>query len=286
MPNNKPDFSTLYEHVNSKIRDSLASFRENHPPRRFTWDGKTWQYVKLGQGKMTALFLPGAAGAYDIWWQQLTALSNHLQLISISYPPIMGLQGMASGIEALLEHVRVDTFHVIGSSMGGYLAQVVASRNPERIRRAVFGNSFVPHMPVLRTIPLLRLMTSLLPLPALLLIFRWVSQLRLTPAGGGDPLLGAYLKEVSYDGLTKDDMRARFSCITEPFDPLPPDRQRFPILIIESDNDPLVRPQIRRALRELYPHANVINLERSGHFLPLNQGHAYASILHEFLLEE
>jgi pimeloyl-ACP methyl ester carboxylesterase len=169
--------------------------------------------------------------------------------------------------------------------MGGYLAQYLAGQHPERIQRAVFGNSFVPHLPVLRTIPLLRVLIVLLPLPTLLSIFRMVARLRLVPAAGGDPLLAAYLNEYSQRDLTKEDMRARLACVTQPFSPLPPERQNFPILILESDNDPLIRPDIRRALRELYPHAKVLNIESSGHFLPINQGRVYASILREFLLE-
>jgi maspardin len=284
MPTDHADFLAFYANVDADLRQSLLDFRAQHPAKTFVHNGITWHYATLGQGTTTALFLSGAAGAYDTWWQQLNALANELHLISISYPPVHSLEGLATGLEALLQQEGIENCHVVGTSFGGYLAQYLVSRNPDRIYSAVFGNTFVPTVPLLRTAPILRFAIKLLPITTLLSIFRLLARLWLIPAGGDDPLLAAYLFEYSHAGLTKDDFHARLSCSTQAFLPLQPDKLGFPILIIESDNDPIIRPEIRRALRELYPQAQRYTFKRGGHFLSLSQAKTFAEVLREFLV--
>jgi maspardin len=284
MHTDHADFLDFYANVGTDLRQSLLDFRAQHPAKTFMHNGITWHYVTLGQGTTTALFLPGAAGAYDTWWQQLNMLANDLHLISISYPPIHSLEGLATGLEALLQQEEVENYHVVGSSLGGYLAQYLVSKNPDRIYSAVFSNTFAPTTPVFWTVPVLRFAIKLLPMTILLSIFRLLLRVWLVPVGGDDPLLAAYLFEYSHTGLIKDDLRARLSCSTQPFLPPQPDRLGVPILIIESDNDPLIRPEIRRALRELYPQAQRYTFKQSGHFLSLSQAKTFAEVLSQFLI--
>ena len=46
---------------------------------------------------------------------------------------------------AILDREGVDRFHVVGTSLGGYFAQYLVSRHPQRILKAVFGNTFPPN---------------------------------------------------------------------------------------------------------------------------------------------
>ena len=94
---------------------------------------------------------------------------------------------------------------------------------------------------------------------------RWGAE-PLVPTGKNDPLLEAYLLEVSHAGLRKRDYFARLSCVTEAFPPIQIKDQTIPLLIIESENDPLIRPQIRQALCEMYPNARRYTFQRAGHF--------------------
>jgi maspardin len=284
MHNDRQTFLSIYENVAEDQRQSLWDFRTRHPVKTFVHNGVIWRYGELGRGPTTALFLPGAAGAYDTWWQQLELLANEFHLISISYPAVHNLEDLASGLEALLEQEGVENYHVVGSSLGGYLAQYLTSRYPNQILSAVFSNTFGPTIPFFRTALILRFAIMLLPMTTLLSIFHLLSRLWLVPTGGYEPLLAAYLLEYSHTGLTKDDLRARLSCATQSFLPPQSDKLGFPILIIESDNDPLIRPEIRRALRELYPQAQTFTFKQGGHFLPLSQAKIYIKVLHQFLL--
>ena len=53
-------------------------------------------------------------------------------------------------------------------------------------------------------------------------------------------------------------------------------------MIIESDNDPLIEPALREALRETYSQAYVYTFHQAGHFPYLNQAKEYTEVLKNF----
>ena len=71
-PNKSVD--ELYAKVDAETMASLTKFRGAHPVRTLELHGVKWEYLSLGDGPETILFLHGMTGAYDIWWQQMEAL--------------------------------------------------------------------------------------------------------------------------------------------------------------------------------------------------------------------
>ncbi|MFU8773841.1 MAG: alpha/beta fold hydrolase, partial [Anaerolineales bacterium] len=65
----------------------------------------------------------------------------------------------------------------------------------------------------------------------------------------------------------------------------PPDitSLNIPVMIIESDNDPLLDETLRNKLKETYPTARVITLSDVGHFPYLNMASEYTRLLEGFL---
>ncbi len=276
-------FNHCYARVEEATRQSLQDFHARYEPRFSEHDGIAWHYVALGQGVDPVVFLSGAIGTYYIWWQQLLALGASFRTISISYPPEPSLAGLHAGLETILAREGIDRFHIVGSSMGGYLAQYIASKQPDRLLSATFANTFVPTKTFLPAAPLLRLAIHLLPLSWIHSIFRVVSRYRLVPTGGHSALLEAYLMEMSYIGLSKTDALARINVVNQRFEPPLVTDLPFPILIIDSNNDPLIRPSARRAMHDLYPSTHRLTLEASGHFPYLSRPERYTDILFEFL---
>ena len=60
-------FGQLYAKVDAKQTASLQNFRQTYPPKQIEVKGVKWEYVSLGAGKETILFLHGMTGAHDIW---------------------------------------------------------------------------------------------------------------------------------------------------------------------------------------------------------------------------
>ena len=262
---------------------SLAAFRQAHPPARLLVDGVSWEYICTGQGEQALLFLHGMAGAYDIWWQQIEALQNRCQIVSLTYPAIDTLEGLRHGINAVLQAAGVDRFGVVGSSLGGYLAQYLIARQPERIRRAVFANTFPPNSilarrtrgadPLIRQVPQALLMAGM----------RWNTRLSIYPASGRSAVLKAYLDEGTYRSMDRARFLARYRAVVEWFDP--PEISGIPVMIIESANDPLISPALRQLLKRTYPSAGVHTFGAVGHFPYVNEPQAYSAVLEEFLAQ-
>jgi maspardin len=91
----RQDSRQLSEKVPSEERVSLLKFRTEHQPRFVEAQGKKCEYVAFGQGTDTIVFLHGMTGAYDIWWQQMEPLSERYKVVSLTYPPLDTLAGLA-----------------------------------------------------------------------------------------------------------------------------------------------------------------------------------------------
>jgi len=65
-PVSKPSFEKLYADVDQETVDSLVAFRNAYPTRTVFVNDKPWDYLVLGQGENTIVFLHGITGACPI----------------------------------------------------------------------------------------------------------------------------------------------------------------------------------------------------------------------------
>jgi pimeloyl-ACP methyl ester carboxylesterase len=284
-PVRRVPFPQIYAKVPEEVRRSLHAFRTNHKLHRSTVDRKSWNYLSIGNGSETILMLHGMAGAYDIWWQVIEALQDHFKIIAVTYPPVNYLEGLRRGILDILEKEKVSKCHVVGSSLGGYVAQYLVSKNPEMIDSAVFANTFPPNDIIVEKTRKLGKILPFLPEWAVLLYLRQNATTSIYPASGNSEIVLGYMMEQSHGKLTKKQFIARYRCCLDYFEPPVSTVSRMPVLIIEADNDPLVEEQLREMLKTTYPSARVKTLHSVGHFPYLNQPEEYTRILLDFIGE-
>ncbi len=277
------DFAALADKVDPAVRQSLLDFRTRYPPQHVLVDGQSWEYVALGEGAETILFLHGMTGAYDIWWQQMLALAPEYRVISLTYPPVDTLAGMSDGVLAVLDAAGVQQVNVVGSSLGGYLAQYLIATHPERIQRAVFANTFPPNELLAAKNGSLIKILPFLPTWLVMRVFRNSFVNNIYPAAGYSELVLAYMLEQAAGRMSKAQVMARAKAVIEPFDPPDPAALGIPVMIIEADNDPLVEKALRQQLKATYPTATVYTLHAVGHFPYLNEGDRYTALLRQFL---
>jgi pimeloyl-ACP methyl ester carboxylesterase len=279
------DFADLAGEVDPAVRQSLLDFRAAHPPNHLQVAGQDWEYVALGEGEETVLFLHGMMGAYDIWWQQMNALAPDYRVISVTYPPVDTLEGMSQGVLAVLDAEGVERTHVVGSSLGGYLAQYLVATYPNRVQKAVFGNTFPPNDVYAEKNARLIKILPFLPSWLVMNVFRQSTQENVYPASGHSALVLAYLLEQTYGRMSKAQVAARAKAVIEPFTPPRPEELGIPVMIIESDNDPLVPEVLREQLKTTYPTARVETLHDAGHFPYLNMPEQYTQLLIDFFAD-
>jgi len=277
-------FKRMYTNVDSRVVQSLLDFRANNPPQRLITDGIPWEYLSVGEGENTILLLHGMAGSYDIWWQQIEALRDRFRMISVTYPAVDTLEDLRQGIMAILAAEDVNQLNIVGTSLGGYLAQYLIAQDPNRFHRAVFANTFPLNNHIARKTRGAEILLRTIPGRLFRAAMRWNTNNRLFPASGRSELLKAYLNEGIYRGLTKAVFLTRYRCLIEKFAPIKPGAQSIPVLIIEADNDPLIGPALRDHLKTYYPEAQICTFHNAGHFPYLNLPAQYTQSLLRFLL--
>ena len=285
FPTPQKDAIDLYDGTDLKTINELAQFREI-PTSISNSQGYDWQYLVLGNGPKTILFLHGMTGGYDFWWQQMNQFRHQYRVVSVTYPPVDNLSELGKGIMAILDKEKIDRTIVVGSSLGGYLTQYLAATYPQRVEKAVLGNTF-PQNDILEEKNKTKVaIATWLP--------EWfvMNGLRqnlfdvVLPASENNALAKAQLLENTYGRMSKAQFIARYHCVVDKFQPIDGKQSAIPLLIFESDNDPLVSPDLRMKLKQYYTSAQIHTFHNKGHFPYLNAADEYNSVLKEFLSKE
>jgi maspardin len=282
VPLPKASFRVIYSQVPQTVVARLSSFRRRNPLKRFQDGRVTWHYQEEGAGGEAVLFLHGMGGAGDIWFQQIDALKDRFRCIAVTYPPLPTLDMLRSGILGILEQEKVSRVHVVGSSMGGYLSQFLAGSDPALVKKVVLGNTFPPNNFIPRRARMGARYLPWVPEWAILAGVRRNTSRLLYPASGRSELVKAYLYEQTCGTMRKQDFIARCACLCQPFRPPDLDALSIPALIIASDNDPMVAPDLQAMLKKAYPSAAVKTFPDAGHFPYLNRPEEYNQALSQF----
>ncbi len=280
IPTSPTDFFESYP-KNDKASQSLKEF-QSKTTSKITVNGVNWEYYSGGNGNKTILFLHGMGGSYDLWWQQISAFEKDYKVITYTLPEeINSLEKTSKGILEILDKEKVDKFYAVGTSMGGYITQYLVNIIPNRIEKAVFGNTFPPNNLILNENQSKSKIIPLLPE----ILFSKLGEKKLNneliPAAKNSELLKAFLTSLP---SSKKLFMNRYHVVIDLFTATPNryETKRIPKLIIESDNDPLIQPELRKEIKELYPKAQVYTFHNEGHFPYINAADEYNKILQEF----
>jgi pimeloyl-ACP methyl ester carboxylesterase len=183
------------------------------------------------------------------------------------------LRDMAIDTAGLMDHLGIDSAHLVGASMGGMIAQTLAIRAPQRVRSlvsmmATTGNRWVG-------LPTWKAFGALMAKPAgsrEAAIERSVSIFRIIGSPGFQTneerlrqIAGAsYDRSHSAAGISR-----QLHAITASGDRTAAlHRLRVPTLVIHGASDPLIRPTGGRATARAIPGARLQVIEGMGHDLP------------------
>lgn len=136
--------------------------------------GATVQYGTAGRGD-PVLMIHGLSGSTRWWRPVVPAFAEHFRVYLINLPGfgaavprgrLLPLAHLASWIEAWADEVGLSRVHVLGHSMGGYVAMRLAAETPRRVSRLVLvASAGIPVAPRLGNylVPMARASTVLAP---------------------------------------------------------------------------------------------------------------------------
>lgn len=102
-------------------------------------------YWTSGSSKVCVLFIHGATADHLLFKVQLNFFEQYFRIIAIDVPahgksrpyPDFTLKVAAEEIVKILDMEKVDKVHIIGQSMGGYIAQIFARFNANRVKSII-----------------------------------------------------------------------------------------------------------------------------------------------------
>jgi pimeloyl-ACP methyl ester carboxylesterase len=183
------------------------------------------------------------------------------------------LRDMAADTAGLMDHLGIDSAHLVGASMGGMIAQTLAIRAPERVRSLVSIMSTTGSRWV--GLPTWKAFSTLMAKPAgsrEAAIERTVSIFRIIGSPGFETNEERlrHLAGLSYDrSHSAAGIARQLHAITASGDRTPALRRlRVPTAVIHGASDPLIRPTGGRATARAVPGARLRVIEGMGHDLP------------------
>jgi pimeloyl-ACP methyl ester carboxylesterase len=250
----------------------------------FKANGLEWDVIDTGMPSPdapTLALLPGTLGTAGIFQAQIEGLSDIARVIALTYPIERNLGKLVDSLITLLDDLGADTFHILGSSFGGFAAQWLADRAPDRIETLFIGNSLVDPVPSRKRLPPLDTMEAMSGEQHKELILKSVEGW-----DEPDPAFADLKKRLiqSAETIGGEGLKARVMALqnSETIPPLAVAPER--IVIIESEDDPLIGPEMRQALEERYPGATVKRFAVGGHYPYVTRPDEYNAIIRERLL--
>lgn len=245
-------------------------------------------YEEQGKGE-PLLLLHGLGSDGRSWEYQIEPFAKHFRVIvadvrghgrSAKPSGPYSVSQFARDIFALLDHLQIDQFHLLGLSMGGMIGFQMAVDQPERFKSLTIVNSGPELVP--------RGFRQKWQIWQRRLITRFVSMEKIGEIIGGrlfpEPHQAAY-KEQFVQQMGGNDPQAYRAAtnallgwsVSEKLD-----RIQFPVLVISADMD-----YTPVALKEAYvrqlPTARLHVIENSRHATPVDQPEAFNTAVLQFL---
>lgn len=250
------------------------------PEQRITLNGRDWGYVDAGSGP-ALLLIPGTLGRCDIFWHQIEALKDRLRIVAVTYPATGGVADWAQDLVALMDQLGIEKATVLGSSLGGYLAQYIAGVAPDRVERLVAANTLHSAIGIDQRMPYkLDLMAA--PIDDLRAGFGMGLGAWKDAHPDQADLVDLLLMEVG-GRILEPELRARLNALKTGPELPPPGLPAEKIVTIEADDDPLIPPEMRAAVRARLSPSVAYRFLSGGHFPYVARPAEYTALLEQVM---
>ena len=267
--------------MGNKLAAARDSFATIHPEQRIQLNSREWGLVHVEGTGPTLLILPGTLGRGDIFWQQIEALEGRANILALSYPDSGTIADWSDDVSILLDQQSIAKTSVLGSSLGGFLAQYFAASFPDKIEHLIAANTlssvygldqFPPYSLDLENVSIDKLRAG----------FIMAMQATVHEHPKRADLVDLLLKEIS-GRISEAEIRARLSVMK--FGPQLPDVSLSSenITTIESQDDPLIPAPMRESVRARLQPATSYNFLVGSHFPYVIKPEQYTALIEKCL---
>jgi pimeloyl-ACP methyl ester carboxylesterase len=281
-----------YSGIRSPLKDRLVQFLESHPLQRIDASGERWTYFAGGSGKETLVLLPGGLGIAEPWFDCMLDWERQFRVVAISYPLVTSASSAVQAIATVLERESAGRSYLLGTSLGGEIAQAFLRQRPGQLSRVVLGNTGEANADygkkLKRQMPLMKLFTTRFAFALLKVAARNRVLKLLKPYLSNDDLefWTAYMTDVIDNEYSPDLMRSQFNVLQDFAThytgaiKIPPATE---MLIVEAEDDIMFSQERREKLKSIFPAARVKTYTGGGHLLAITKRSEYVADITKFL---
>lgn len=266
------------------------------PLKKLTVRGVEWEYATGGRGEQTILMFHGAVGGAETMQWLAEALADEYRTIAPTVADVRGLGEVCDAASAILDREHVGRAVVFGGSFGGLVAQAFLKRRRRQVTHLVLLSTGAPNRKLGSRSEKLSKVLRLLPFPLLRALMKAELSRHLnTPVPPEHaPRFADFrrrLDEYFDRRLTKATLVSRVALAAD-FNTretyAAADYEDWPgrVLIVDSDDDPMVSAEDRRRLHAVFPRALLCTFEGAGHMIPLLRTEELVGVVKAFLKED
>ena len=266
------------------------------PEKSLNIKGGEWEYETAGRGERALLLFHGAVGGAETMRGLSEGFADEFRIIAPTVADVDTLTEVCDAVSAMLDREHVARAHVFGGSFGGLVAQAFLRRRASQVETLTLLSTGAPDRKTGTRTARMSKLVRLLPFP----LTRALLKLELSRnLGAHAPPEAAErvaefrrrLDEYFDRRLTKRTLLSRVALsvdfnLNESY--APGDTSEWPgrVLIVESDDDPMIPAAERQRLRETYPRAMVCTFAGAGHMITLLQPEALTEVVKAFIKED
>ncbi len=257
-----------------------------------TVNGTSYYYELHGKGQ-PLVFIAGFGANHTAWRFVYPAFTDRYQVLIFDNPAsgrtrdrgdLLTVESMADGVAGLIDALGLSAPHIVGHSMGGAIAQLLAIKYPDKLDRLVIANSAAEW----RGRPLMALkgLIDVIKAGGSLDCQLEVSMPWLFGHGAlADQKRKAELREMILDNPTPpslEDLERQFHPLQEFDSSGDLGRIKATTLVIISDDDILALPAESERMAESIPGARIARIP-GGHVSEFEQPEMLAQSIRNFL---
>jgi pimeloyl-ACP methyl ester carboxylesterase len=226
------------------------------------------------------VFFPGTLCDERVFmpcWQELN-------LAERAYSPLQWADSLAQMMALSLDRLAYydQPMHLLGFSMGGYIASLVALKQPEKVASLTlvgFNSEGLGSREVNQRQQILKEINSgryqAMSQDRLAYFLHSgndnnhavIASIKQMEADLGSPVLASQIKATAH----RENLTGRLA------------QSDFPIHLVTGEQDNIASPEALKTMQQHIPHSDALIIENAGHMLPLEQPRALAEYLHRVL---
>jgi maspardin len=272
----------------SEAAKLLASVRARFPMRSVAVGPEAWGVQDTGQpaggaaaGTEPLVLLHGAMGSGDTMFRVVDALAPERRVVALTFPALPGAEALARSMATLLDMLGLRRVDLLGTSLGGYVAQAFALDHPKSIRRLLLANTFYDAGLQQQRWPPAEEFDRQSPAEVL------AAARKQLQAGAEDTPPKADLKRLMLEQVgpvqSGENVKAMRLCVLTAAVLPPVPLSADAVVLIDDSADPVIAQPTREQMRTRYAASRHFDIAGGGHFPANLQPAAYVAAIRQAL---